>query len=105
MVRLLETDHLNDQLAALAWLRTQKFVEGDRIAVAGNSFGGIEAVLGAERGLYCAAIDSAGGAQSWSEAPEQVFVALAGYLRDTPARDLHSVAAENRRRRDAAAEV
>ncbi|PYT81642.1 MAG: hypothetical protein DMG40_08815 [Acidobacteria bacterium] len=70
MVRLLETDHLNDQLAALAWLRTQKFVEGDRIAVAGNSFGGIEAVLGAERGLYCAAIDSAGGAQSWSEAPE-----------------------------------
>jgi carboxymethylenebutenolidase len=36
MVRLLETDHLNDQLAALAWLRTQKFVDPDRIAVAGN---------------------------------------------------------------------
>src|SRR5438128_7256493 len=42
MVRLLETDHLNDQLAALAWLRTQSFVRSDRIAVAGNSFGGIE---------------------------------------------------------------
>src|SRR5580692_5871142 len=42
MVRLLETDHLNDQLAALAWLRTQSFVSRDRIAVAGNSFGGIE---------------------------------------------------------------
>jgi carboxymethylenebutenolidase len=70
MVRLLETDHLNDQLAALAWLRTQKFVEPDRIAVAGNSFGGIEVVLGAERGWYCAAVDSAGAAQSWGDAPE-----------------------------------
>jgi carboxymethylenebutenolidase len=69
MVRLLETDHLNDQLAALGWLRKQGFVQANRVAVAGNSFGGIEAVLGAERGTYCAAIDSAGGAQSWAEAP------------------------------------
>src|SRR6202790_109405 len=38
MVRLLETDHLQDQLAALAWLRRQGFVRPDRIAVAGNSF-------------------------------------------------------------------
>src|SRR5271170_7950172 len=44
MVRLLETDHLNDQLAALAWLRHQAFVQPSHIAVAGNSFGGIEAV-------------------------------------------------------------
>jgi dipeptidyl aminopeptidase/acylaminoacyl peptidase len=70
MVRLLETDHLDDQLAALAWLRKQRFVQSDWIAVAGNSFGGIEVVLGAERGGYCAAIDSAGGAQSWAIAPE-----------------------------------
>ena len=70
MVRLLETDHLNDQLAALAWLRAQTFVQANRIAVAGNSFGGIEVVLGAERASYCAAIDSAGGAQSWAQAPE-----------------------------------
>ncbi len=70
MVRLLETDHLNDQLAALAWLRTQSFIEPNRIAVAGNSFGGIETVLGVERGGYCAGIDSAGGAQSWAQAPE-----------------------------------
>jgi len=27
-------------------------------------------VLGAERGAYCAAIDSAGAAQSWAQAPE-----------------------------------
>jgi dipeptidyl aminopeptidase/acylaminoacyl peptidase len=70
MVRLLETDHLNDQLAALAWLRAQPFVRADRIAVAGNSFGGVEAVLGAEKTSYCAAVDSAGGAQRWALAPE-----------------------------------
>jgi carboxymethylenebutenolidase len=69
MVRLLETDHLDDQFAALAWLRKQSFVQPNRIAVAGNSFGGIETVLGIERGGYCAGIDSAGGAQSWAEAP------------------------------------
>jgi carboxymethylenebutenolidase len=69
MVRLLGTDHLNDQLSALAWLKKQSFVQPGRIAVAGNSFGGVEAVLWAERGGYCAAIDSAGGAQSWSMAP------------------------------------
>ncbi len=70
MVRLLETDHLRDQMAAFAWLRSQDYVQPGRIAVAGNSFGGIEAVLGAERGGYCAAIDSAGGAESWSQASE-----------------------------------
>ncbi|MGA8224044.1 MAG: prolyl oligopeptidase family serine peptidase [Candidatus Acidiferrales bacterium] len=70
MVRLLETDHLNDQLAALDWLRAQSFVEPGRIAVAGTSFGGIEVVLGAEKASYCAAIDSSGAAQSWAEAPE-----------------------------------
>jgi len=36
----------------------------------GNSFGGIETVLGVERGGYCAGIDSAGGAQSWAQASE-----------------------------------
>jgi carboxymethylenebutenolidase len=70
MVRLLATDHLNDQLAALAWLRQQSFIRTDHIAVAGNSFGGVEAVLGAEKGNYCAAVDSAGGAQSWAQAPQ-----------------------------------
>jgi dienelactone hydrolase len=66
-VRLLQTDHLNDQLAALAWLQQQSFVRKDRIAVAGTSFGGIEVVLGAERGHYCAAVDTAGGAQTWEQ--------------------------------------
>src|SRR5438477_11497872 len=61
---------LNDQFAALAWLRKQSFVQSSRIAVAGNSFGGVETVLGVERGGYCAGIDSAGGAQSWAQGPE-----------------------------------
>ncbi len=66
MVRLLETDHLDDQLAALDWLRSQDFVQPGRIAVAGNSFGGVQAVLGAETFPYCAAIDASGGSQSWT---------------------------------------
>ena len=70
MIQLLRTDHLNDQLAALAWLKTQDLVAPDRIAFVGNSFGGIESVLGAERGSYCAAVDASGGAESWTLSPE-----------------------------------
>lgn len=69
MVRLLEVDHLDDQLAALAWLRKASFVRPDSIAAAGNSFGGIEAVLGVERASYCAGVDASGGAQSWAASP------------------------------------
>jgi carboxymethylenebutenolidase len=69
-VRLLENEHLDDQLAALAWLQKNPDVLPDQIAVAGTSFGGIQVVLGAERGSYCAAIDSSGGAMSWAESPE-----------------------------------
>lgn len=70
MVRLLETDHLNDQRAGLAWLREQNFVRPSQIAVMGNSFGGIEALLGAEKEPYCAAVDASGGAESWALAPQ-----------------------------------
>jgi carboxymethylenebutenolidase len=70
MVSLLQTDHLADQRAALAWLRAASFVRGDRIAAAGNSFGGIETVLGLEREAYCAGVDASGGAESWAKSPE-----------------------------------
>ena len=70
MIRLLETDHLSDQLAALDWLRKRDYVRPNQIAVAGNSFGGIETLLGAERGSYCAAVDFSGGSESWAQAPE-----------------------------------
>jgi dipeptidyl aminopeptidase/acylaminoacyl peptidase len=69
MVRLLSTEQLQDQMAALAWLKKQPFVLPTRIATMGNSFGGIEAVLGAEQGDYCAAVDASGGAESWDKAP------------------------------------
>ena len=70
MVSLLETQQLDDHLAALAWLRSQSFVQPGRIATGGNSFGGIVTVLGAERVPYCAGIDAAGGAESWTLAPQ-----------------------------------
>jgi len=65
-VRLLETDHLSDHMAAFEWLRQQSFVQPGRAATMGNSFGGIITVLAAERIGYCAAVDAAGGAQNWS---------------------------------------
>jgi dienelactone hydrolase len=48
----------------------QSFVDPDRVAVAGTSFGGIEVVLGTEKASYCAEVDSAGAAQSWGNSPE-----------------------------------
>ena len=70
MIQHLTGDHLDDQLAALAWLKSQPYVQKSRIAVAGQSFGGIETVLGAEKYPFCAAIDASGGAMSWKVAPE-----------------------------------
>src|SRR5579872_5707687 len=69
LVRLLSGEQLNDQLAALAWLEAQTYVSAKQIAVMGNSFGGIETVLGAERRPYCAAVDLTGAAMSWEQAP------------------------------------
>jgi carboxymethylenebutenolidase len=76
MARLLSTEQLQDQLAALAWLKKQPFARPMQIAVMGNSFGGVEAVLGAERGGYCAAVDASGGAESWDGAPDLRSVML-----------------------------
>jgi dienelactone hydrolase len=70
LVRRHEHDQLADQLAGLAWLRTAAFVAPARIAVAGYSFGGIQAVLGVERADYCAAVNMAGAAQSWKLNPQ-----------------------------------
>lgn len=70
MVQLLETDHLQDQLAGLTWLQKRAYVRPMQIAVAGQSFGGIETLFGAERGQYCAAIDVSGAAESWKLSPK-----------------------------------
>lgn len=65
-IRALETDQLSDHLAAFEWLRTQSFVTPGRVATMGNSFGGIITVFAAGRIPYCAVVDAAGGAQTWS---------------------------------------
>ena len=70
MVQLLTTDHLDDQLAALDWLKKQTFVDKNRIATMGNSFGGIEVILGMAHADYCAGVDASGGAQSWKHSDE-----------------------------------
>jgi carboxymethylenebutenolidase len=69
LVRLLSGEQLDDQLAAAHWLKTQSFVKAGRVAVMGNSFGGIETVLGAARHPYCAAVNLTGAAMSWDDAP------------------------------------
>ena len=70
LVELLQTEHLSDQMAALSWLKQQEFVQAGRIATAGNSFGGIQVVLGVEKGSYCAGVDATGAAQSWSNSKD-----------------------------------
>lgn len=70
LVELMEA-HLEDQTAALSYLQGLPYVDARHIAVAGCSFGGIQTVLMAERGLSVrAAVDFAGAAQTWNEAPE-----------------------------------
>lgn len=66
----LHETHLEDQLAAFAYLKQRSDVDPNRIAVAGCSFGGIQTVLAVEAnadqklGLR-AAVDFAGGAMTW----------------------------------------
>lgn len=65
-VRLLESEQLDDQLAALTYVQQLPFVDSERIVVAGCSYGGIEALLGAESGAgYKAAISISPAALSW----------------------------------------
>jgi len=62
---------LQDQIAALNYLKSVPEVDVQRIAVAGCSFGGIQTVLMAEKGLGLrAAVDFAGAAQTWDNAPD-----------------------------------
>src|SRR5262245_16396530 len=48
-IELHET-HLEDQLAALQYLRALRYVDQNRIGVMGASFGGIQTMLAVERG-------------------------------------------------------
>ena len=70
MAELLSTEQLDDELAALAVLKKMPGVDSSRIAVEGNSFGGILAVLLAERAPGVkAVVASAPAAQTWASSP------------------------------------
>ena len=59
-------EHLKDVLAATDFIRGQSYIEPNYIYMTGCSFGGIQTVLGAEKGHHLtAAFPFAPGAQSW----------------------------------------
>jgi carboxymethylenebutenolidase len=69
-VRLLETEQLDDQLAGLAYAKSQPFVDQGRLVVAGCSYGGIQTLLAAERNVgFRAAMPISPAAQSWEGNP------------------------------------
>ena len=68
VVRLLEEQN-DDVVAALNWLKKQPFVDRSRLFMSGASFGGIQTLLAAEKGLGLrGAIPFAPGAMSWENA-------------------------------------
>ena len=70
LVELMNGPQLDDVRSALAFIRAKSYVAGDRVVVAGNSFGGIVTVFASAQldGLW-AALDFAGAAQTWAGAP------------------------------------
>ena len=68
---LLESSQLDDQLSGLAFVKKQPFVDTTRLVVAGCSYGGIQTLLGAERGAgYRAAVSISPAALSWRGNPD-----------------------------------
>jgi dienelactone hydrolase len=68
---LATTDHLDDVLAALAFLKAMPAIDGKRIAIVGHSFGGQLTLLAAERdNTVRAAVTFAAAAGSWERSPE-----------------------------------
>jgi carboxymethylenebutenolidase len=77
-------EHLQDQIAALNYLKSLPYVDNRRIAVAGCSFGGIQTILAAGQQLGLrAAVDFAGAAQTWTGASEMRERMLAAVHRAT----------------------
>ncbi|MES2180195.1 MAG: prolyl oligopeptidase family serine peptidase [Gemmatimonadota bacterium] len=67
VVHLLESEQLDDQLAGLRYLKSLAYVDTTRLVVAGCSYGGIQTLLGAERGVgYTAAVSISPAALSWN---------------------------------------
>ena len=72
LVRLHETEQLDDQLAGVAYAKTLPFVNAGKLVVAGCSFGGIQTLLAAERAPtvgFKAALPISPAAQTWAGSP------------------------------------
>ena len=70
-IRLHEDDN-RDVVAAVRWIRERPFVDPTRVVVSGISFGGIQALLTAEKGHrpgICSVVAFAPGAMSWAANP------------------------------------
>jgi dienelactone hydrolase len=68
---LAATDHLDDVLAGLSFLKTAPAIDAKRIAIVGHSFGGQVTLLAAERdNTVRAAVTFAAAAGSWQRSPE-----------------------------------
>jgi len=68
---LAKTDHLDDVLAALLFLKTAPAIDAKRIAIVGHSFGGQLTLLAAEQdNTVRAAVTFAAAAGSWERSPE-----------------------------------
>ena len=82
-LQLLEKDQLDQQLSALRVLRSLRIVDAGRVALVGHSFGGMLAMLNAERDPSLRAIvNFGGGARSWPRS---------SYLRDRVTRATSSI--------------
>lgn len=69
-VRLLEGEHMNEAMAALARLRTRSDVDTGRIGVVGHSFGGsLSLLIAAREPEVRAAVIFGGAAGSWNQSP------------------------------------
>jgi dienelactone hydrolase len=66
LVKLMETEQLDDQLAGLDYLKSLPYVDVDHLGVIGCSYGGIQTLLAAERGAgFKAAVAISPAAESW----------------------------------------
>ncbi len=67
----LQEEQVSDVLAALAFLKSKGYVDTNRIAISGCSYGGIETLLVGEHDLGIRAlVPFAPGAMSWDKNPE-----------------------------------
>jgi carboxymethylenebutenolidase len=68
---LATTDHLDDVMAAMSFLKNARDIDGKSLAIVGHSFGGQLALLAAERdNTVRAAVTFAAAANSWEHSSE-----------------------------------